>query len=115
MKNRLKTAFDLDAGQDYDVIGEPQDEGSARALWEQDPYQFQFWAVSLLEAQPQSEQRRGADRGVDDNQHQTGSVAHRRRWCCGQGQCLPRWRNDLRRRRGIAALPNPLRCCRGRS
>ena len=65
MKNRLKTAFDLDAGQDYDVVGEPQDEGSARALWEQDPYQFQFWAVSLLEAQPQSEQRRGADRGID--------------------------------------------------
>ena len=65
MKNRLKTAFDLDAGQDYDVVGEPQDEGSARALWEQDPYQFQFWAVSLMEAQPQSEQRRGADRGVD--------------------------------------------------
>ena len=65
MKNRLKTAFDLDAGQDYDVVGEPQDEGSARSLWEQDPYQFQFWAVSLLEAQPQSEQRRGADRGVD--------------------------------------------------
>ena len=65
MKNRLKTAFDLDAGIDYDVVGEPQDEGSARALWEQDPYQFQFWAVSLLEAQPQSEQRRGADRGID--------------------------------------------------
>ena len=65
MKNRLKTAFDLDAGADYQVLGEPQDEGSARALWEQDPYQFQFWAVSLLEAQPQSEQRRGADRGID--------------------------------------------------
>ena len=70
MKNRLKTAFELEAGSDYDVNGEPQDEGSARALWEQDPYQFQFWAVSLLEAQPQSgqnraEQKRGADRGVD--------------------------------------------------
>ena len=65
MKNRLKTAFDLEAGRDYDVVGEPQDEGSARALWEQDPYQFQFWAVSLLEAQPQAEQKRGADRGVD--------------------------------------------------
>ena len=65
MKNRLKTGFDLEVGQDYEVVGEPQDEGSARALWEQDPYQFQFWAVSLLEAQPQSEQRRGADRGVD--------------------------------------------------
>jgi DNA modification methylase len=65
MKNRLKTAFNLDPIEDYDVIGEPQDEGSARALWQQDPYQFQFWAVSLLEAQPQSEQRRGADRGID--------------------------------------------------
>ena len=65
MKNRLKTAFDLDPGTDYKVVGEPQDAGSARALWEQDPYQFQFWAVSLLEAQPQSEQKRGADQGID--------------------------------------------------
>ena len=65
MKNRLKTTFNLEPGQDYAVVGEPQDEGSARALWEQDPYQFQFWAVSLLEAQPQSEQKKGADRGID--------------------------------------------------
>ena len=65
MKNRLKTAFHLEPGRDYAVVGEPQDAGGARALWEQDPYQFQFWAVSLLEAQPQSEQRRGADRGID--------------------------------------------------
>ena len=65
MKNRIKTAFDLEPGRDYEVVGEPQDAGSARALWEQDPYQFQFWAVSLLEAQPQQEQKRGADRGID--------------------------------------------------
>ena len=65
MKNRLRTAFGLEPGPDYAVVGEPQDAGGARALWEQDPYQFQFWAVSLLEAQPLSEQRRGADRGVD--------------------------------------------------
>ena len=65
MKSRLKTAFNLDPGADYAVVGEPRDVGSARALWEQDPYQFQFWAVSLLEAQPQAEQRRGADQGID--------------------------------------------------
>ena len=65
MKNRLRTAFELEPGRDYAVVGEPEDAGSARALWEQDPFQFQFWAVSLLEAQPQSEQRRGADRGID--------------------------------------------------
>ncbi len=69
MKNRLKTAFDLEPGQDYAVVGEPQDAGSGRALWEQDPYQFQFWAVSLLQAQPQSEQKRGADRGIDGMVH----------------------------------------------
>ena len=65
IKNRLKTAFGLEPGQQYEVVGEPQDVGSARALWEQDPYQFQFWAVSLLEAQPRQKQRRGPDRGID--------------------------------------------------
>ena len=69
MKSRLKTMFDLDAGAEYEVVGEPRDAGSARALWEQDPFQFQFWAVSLLEAQPQGQPRpqqsRGADRGID--------------------------------------------------
>ena len=65
MKNRLKSMFDLDPGADYRVVGEPQDVGGARALFEQDPFQFQFWAVSLLEAQPQDQQRRGADRGID--------------------------------------------------
>ena len=65
MKSRLKTMFNLDPGRDYQVVGEPQDVGSARALFEQDPFQFQFWAVSLLGAQPQDQQKRGADRGID--------------------------------------------------
>ena len=65
MKSRLKDMFNLDPGRDYQVVGEPRDVGSARALFEQDPFQFQFWAVSLLEAQPQDQQKRGADRGID--------------------------------------------------
>ena len=65
MKNRLKATFNIDAGTDYAVTGEPEDVGSARALWEQDPFQFQYWAMSLLQAQPQGERRRGADRGID--------------------------------------------------
>ena len=52
MKSRLKTTFNIDAGKDYRVVGEPEDVGSSRALWEQDAYQFQYWAMSLLEAQP---------------------------------------------------------------
>ncbi len=65
MKSRLRTAFDLHPGADYEVVGEPADVGGARALAEQDRYQFQYWAMSLLEAQPREDRRRGADRGID--------------------------------------------------
>ena len=58
MKNRIKTAFDLSHGKDYLVVGEPADVGSARALAEQDRYQFQFWAMSLLEALPRESGKR---------------------------------------------------------
>ena len=65
MKNRLKTAFNLLPGRDYQVVGEPVDVGSARALADQDRYQFQFWAMSLLEALPREQGKKGADRGID--------------------------------------------------
>ena len=70
MKSRLRTAFDLNPGADYEVVGEPADVGSARALAEQDRYQFQYWAMSLLEALPRDQGgRRGADRGIDGVVH----------------------------------------------
>ena len=65
MKNRLRTAFDIVPVKDYRVDGEPVDVGSARALAEQDRYQFQFWAMSLLEALPRETGKKGADRGID--------------------------------------------------
>ena len=70
MKSRLRTAFDLHPGTGYEVVGEPADVGSARALAEQDRYQFQYWAMSLLEALPRNQDgRRGADRGIDGVVH----------------------------------------------
>ena len=65
MKNRLKTAFDIVPEKDYQVVGEPVDVGSARALADQDRCQFQFWAMSLLEALPREQRKRDADRGID--------------------------------------------------
>ena len=65
MKNRLRTAFNLEPSKDYAVVGEPADVGSARALAEQDRFQFQFWALSLLEAFPREEGKKGADGGID--------------------------------------------------
>ena len=46
-------------------MGEPADVGSARALAEQDRFQFEFWAMSLLEAFPREHSKKGADRGID--------------------------------------------------
>jgi site-specific DNA-methyltransferase (adenine-specific) len=67
-KNRLKSAFP-DAR--YNVIGEPTSLSDARRLAEEDRFQFQWWAVSLVEAQPYGgdssgrQGKKGADKGVD--------------------------------------------------
>lgn len=69
-KSRLKYMFDLHAGKDYDIIGEPVDMGSAQQLAQDDRYQFQWWALSMIEARPlgdgQSKTgKKGSDRGID--------------------------------------------------
>ena len=68
MKSRLRDTFDPDLS-DYDVIGVPQDVESARALAiesEHDGrYQFEYWALGLVDARPSNRGRRGADSGID--------------------------------------------------
>ena len=63
LKYRLQGAFGDDVK--YEIIGEPKDEASARALANQDRYQFQWWALSLISARPYQGQKKGADEGVD--------------------------------------------------
>jgi len=66
IKTRLKDAHGLDVVNTYRVIGEPVSLPDAKALAMQDRYQFQYWALGLLGARPiQSEQKKGADKGVD--------------------------------------------------
>lgn len=62
IKHRLKDAFGDKI--EYDVIGEPKDLSGAITLAKQDPYQFQWWALGLVNARP-VEQKKGADRGID--------------------------------------------------
>lgn len=64
IKHRLHNAFGESIAGTYDVIGEPADVAGARALAEQDPYQFQYWALGLVGARP-AEQKKGADKGID--------------------------------------------------
>ena len=68
MRSRLRDSF-KDELSDYEVIGAPADVESARALSREGGntgrYQFEYWALGLVEARPANNQRRGADSGVD--------------------------------------------------
>ena len=70
MKYRLKDMFGLVEKKDYAVTGEPEDLESAHALARADRYQFQWWALSLVQAKPLGgeggkEGKKGSDKGVD--------------------------------------------------
>jgi DNA modification methylase len=49
----------------FEVEGTPKDLEGARNLAERDKYQFQWWACSLVNAQPYQGKRKGADGGID--------------------------------------------------
>src|SRR5450830_1240384 len=52
MRTRLEHSFGPDLNP-YEVVGEPRDLESARALFRQDAYQFEYWALSLVRARPE--------------------------------------------------------------
>jgi len=62
VKRRLSDAFGSEIA--YQAIGEPVDIASARALAQQDWFQFQCWALGLVGARP-VEQRKDANKGID--------------------------------------------------
>lgn len=70
-KYRLKDAFNLEEKKNYQVVGEPEDIGSARQLAQDDRYQFQWWALSLIKARPlggetgSKQGKKGSDKGID--------------------------------------------------
>jgi Restriction endonuclease len=49
----------------FEVHGTPKDLDAARDLATRDKYQFQWWAVSLVETQPFQKKKKGADTGID--------------------------------------------------
>jgi hypothetical protein len=64
IKRRLKDAFGDDVH--FEERGQPIDFESAKALAELDKWQFQQWALSLIDARPRTQgEGKGADRGVD--------------------------------------------------
>jgi hypothetical protein len=61
-ERRLKDAF---PGIAFEVHGTPKDLESAVDLASRDKYQFQWWAVSLVDARPYGGKNKGADGGID--------------------------------------------------
>ena len=55
----------------FKVVGEPQDIGAANQLAQDDRFQFQWWALSLVRAKPLGGQegsktgKKGSDKGID--------------------------------------------------
>ena len=62
IEKRMKDAF---PGAAFTVEGRPQDLAAALDLAERDKYQFQWWAVSLVDALPFGGKKKGADGGID--------------------------------------------------
>lgn len=62
VEKRLRDAFPKVT---FEVHGTPKDLDSARDLAIRDKYQFQWWAGSLVNAQPYRGKKKGADTGID--------------------------------------------------
>lgn len=62
IEKRLKSAFPK---LTFEIHGTPHDFDSARDLAQRDKYEFQWWACSLVNAQPYRGKKKGADSGID--------------------------------------------------
>ncbi|HMN15019.1 MAG TPA: DNA methyltransferase, partial [Bellilinea sp.] len=62
IEKRMRDAF---PGIEFEVHGTPKDLGGARELAFRDKYQFQWWACSLVNAQPYQGKKKGSDSGID--------------------------------------------------
>ena len=65
IKQRLHDKFGAAIKSTYQVFGEPTDLAGARKLAEDDKFQFEAWALSMVGARPSGQVRRGADKGID--------------------------------------------------
>ena len=64
IRHRLQDAFGEEL-RPYEVVGEPKDLLSAESLALHDRYQFEWWALGLVDARPARDRKKGADAGID--------------------------------------------------
>ena len=64
IEKRMKDKFS-DKLTPYEVFGTPKSMAGAIELAEHDKYQFEWWALSLINARPYGGKKKGADKGID--------------------------------------------------
>ena len=64
IRHRMHDSFGEDL-RPYEVVGEPKDLSSAESLALHDRYQFEWWALGLVDARPARDRKKGADAGID--------------------------------------------------
>ncbi len=62
IRRRMQDAF---PGVKIEVVGEPVDLPGATELAHRDKYQFQWWALDRIGAQPVAGKKKGSDKGID--------------------------------------------------
>jgi len=62
IKRRIKDKYPT---AKFEVVGEPKDLEGAKQLAQSDRYQFEWWALSLIDARPINDKKKGSDRGID--------------------------------------------------
>jgi DNA modification methylase len=65
IKSRLQSTFGPSIAGMYAVLGEPTTVGDAARLAQEDPFQFQAWALGLVGARTAESNKKGADKGID--------------------------------------------------
>lgn len=60
---RLRATYGDEVADTYEVHGIPQDLDGAQAMFEANPFEFERWAVSLVDGQPN--QKQVGDKGID--------------------------------------------------
>lgn len=63
IRKRLKNTYGEEIAATYKVHGVPEDAVGAQAMFEENPFEFERWAVSLVDGQPNEKQV--GDRGID--------------------------------------------------
>lgn len=63
IEKRLEHTYGPSVKQTYEVLGIPRDKAAALALFSKSPFDFERWAVSLMNGQPN--QKQVGDKGID--------------------------------------------------